>query len=135
MTSAPAHARRAPAPAGDARGMTLIELMVALVVFTVGVLAVFQLFPLGMRNQNDDRLTIKANYIAQQEIERLSGLSWGDVAMNVGTHGPTTVENIYTRSYQISLLDYPLDNVKKVEVTVTWKGGARTVRIATYARR
>ncbi len=123
---------------GNERGVSLVELMVALVVVSIGVLSVFQLFPVGMRSQSNDRVFSKGTHYAQQELERLSGLAYGDVDLVVGTHPPGSPESIaggFQRSYVVSMLDAPLENVKKVDVTVTWSGGAKSTHAVTYVRR
>ena len=125
-------------PASNERGMSLVELMVALVIVSIGVLSVFQLFPTGMRSQSNDRLFSKGTHYAQQELERLSGMAYGDVDLALGTHPPGTPESItggFQRSYVVSMLDAPLENVKKVDVTVTWKAGAMSTHAVTYVRR
>ena len=122
----------------DQRGTTLAELMVALVVLAIGILAVAQIFPAGSRGQVQDRLLSTANYNAQQKIEELAGLSWSDANLTVGRHPPTTDENLgaWQRHYDVEVLAAPLDNVKKVVVTVSWNfQGSRSVRTTTYIRR
>jgi prepilin-type N-terminal cleavage/methylation domain-containing protein len=122
----------------DQRGTTLAELMVALVVLAIGILAVAQIFPAGSRGQVQDRLLSTANYDAQQKIEELAGLSWSDANLTVGRHPPATDENLgaWQRHYDVEVLAAPLDNVKKVVVTVSWNfQGSRSVRTTTYIRR
>lgn len=122
------------------RGFTLLELMVALIVLSVGVFAVANLFPAGMRGQVQDRMQAEAGGLAQSEIERLSGLAWGDAQLASGRHpasGYTTcgTNGHWSRSYDVSPLAAPLADVKKVSVTVTWSGAnGREVTIATYVR-
>lgn len=124
--------------ATNERGVSLVELMVALVVVSIGILSVFQLFPIGMRSQSNDRVFSKGTHYAQQELERLSGLAYGDVDLAIGTHPPGSPESItggFQRSYVVSALDEPLENMKKIDVTVTWSGGAKSTHAITYVRR
>src|SRR5205085_2750395 len=46
-------------------GSSLVELLIALVVIALGVLAVAQLFPAGSRGQNRERMLSAANHYAQ----------------------------------------------------------------------
>ncbi len=122
----------------DERGVSLVELMVALVVVSIGILSVFQLFPVGMRSQSNDRMFSKGTYYAQQELERLSGLAYGDVDLIIGTHpsgSPESISGGFQRSYVVSMLDEPMENVKKVDVTVTWSAGAKSTHAISYVRR
>lgn len=124
------------------RGASLIELMIALVVLALGILAVGQLFPAGTRTQLQDRMMSAGNYYAQEELERLRGLSWSDAELTTGRHpsGTATVSlgptGQWHRYYEVSQLAAPLDNLKKVTITVNWTYlGARKAQAVTYLRR
>ena len=65
-----------------------------------------------------------------------------DAALSVGRHpAGTATENLGTtgqwhRYYEVTQLAAPLDNLKKVTVTVSWTFmGARSARAVTYMRR
>lgn len=130
------------APARHERGTSLIELMIALVVLSLGILAVGQLFPAGTRGQLQDRMLTAGNYYAQEKIEQLQRLTWSDPALTVGRHPPGTATDAlgptgqWQRYYDVSTLPAPLDNLKKATVTVGWTFmGARSVQATTYLRR
>ena len=122
------------------RGMSLVELVVALVVLAIGVLAIGGVFPAGSRAQLQDRLTSTASYYAQQKLEDLEGLGWSDANLTDGRHpAGTATESLgsgqWKRFYQVTTMAAPLDNLKKVTVTVNWTfKGARTVSATTYLR-
>ena len=127
----------------DERGMSLIELCVALMVLALGILAVGRLFPAGARSQAQDQLLIRANYYAQEKVESLTGLSWADAAMLDGRHPAGTAFDTlgsgqWLRSYQVTTMTGTLDNLKKVDVTVNYFGAGQTPRAitaTTYVRR
>ena len=129
-------------PARNQRGTSLAELMIALVILSIGLLAVAQLFPAGSRGQVQDRMLTTASYYAQEKIEQLVNVPWSDDSLSVGRHpaGTATVNlgtlGQWKRFYQVDVLDPPLDNLKKVTVTVSWQvQGARSVTATTYVRR
>ena len=129
---------RGPRPAE--RGATLAELMVALVVLAVGILAVAQLFPAGSRGQVQDRMISSANYYAQQKVEELLNVPWSDAQLAGGRHPAAAADDevlgAWKRHYDVLILDPPLDNLKKVTVTVSWEfQGSRSVATTTYIRR
>jgi prepilin-type N-terminal cleavage/methylation domain-containing protein len=124
------------------RGTSLIELMIALVVLALGILAVGQLFPAGSRSQLQDRMMSSGSNYAQEQLETLRGLSWSDAALSVGRHPAGTATEAlgptgqWHRYYEVSQLASPLDNLKKVAVTVNWTFmGARKATAVTYLRR
>ncbi len=124
------------------RGASLIELMIALLVLSLGILAVAQLFPAGARAQVSDRMMTAGTYYAQEKIEEMNRLPWSDPALTSGRHpaGSATealgATGKWQRFYVISTLPAPLDNLKKVTVTVAWTFmGARSVQSTTYLRR
>jgi Tfp pilus assembly protein PilV len=125
----------------DEHGSTLIELMIALVMLTVGILAVGQLFPAGSRSQQQARMTTSGNYYAQEKLEQLAGSSWTDASLSAGRHPASGSEALgssgqWQRFYQVDAMAAPLDNLKKVTVTVQWVyQGNRTVTSTTYVRR
>jgi prepilin-type N-terminal cleavage/methylation domain-containing protein len=134
------HAPRTLPPAE--RGVSLIELMIALVVLSLGILAVAQLFPAGSRGQLQARMTTSGSYYVQQKLEELSVLAWSDAALTDGRHPPgTATENLgptgqWHRFYDVTTLASPLDNLKKVTVAVGWTFmGARSTTATTYLRR
>ena len=124
------------------RGASLIELMIALVVLSLGILGVARLFPAGARAQLSDRMMTAAGNHAQEKLEELSRLGWSDAALTVGRHPPGIATEAlgtsgnWQRFYVVSTLPAPLDNLKKVTVTVGWTFmGARNVQSTTYLRR
>jgi Tfp pilus assembly protein PilV len=120
------------------RGTTIAELMVALVVLSIGILAVSQLFPAGTRTQVQSRMTNNANYYAQERLEQLRCLDWADADLTAGRHPTSGTESLGTsgqwqRFYEVTTMAAPLGNLKRVDVTVYW--GQDTVTSTTYVRR
>jgi prepilin-type N-terminal cleavage/methylation domain-containing protein len=124
-------------------GATLVELMVALVVISIGLLALGQLFPAGTRGQMRDRLFSIGNNYVQQKVEYVSSLTWADADLGLGRHpAGAAVESLgtngtWTRFYQVDALAAPLDNLRRVTVTVNWTylGDTRAATAVTYVRR
>jgi prepilin-type N-terminal cleavage/methylation domain-containing protein len=124
------------------QGVTLIELMMALVILSIGLMAVSQLFPAGVRGQVRDRLFSSGNYYAQEKLEEVAGKNWSDPELSLGRHPVANFETLGTnrtwlRFYQVDVMAVPLDNLRKVTVTVNWsyQEMARSVSTVTYVRR
>ena len=57
------------------RGTSLIEVLVVIVVFLVGILAIVQIFPFGLDSLRASRAISLANSLARSEVQRLQGNS------------------------------------------------------------
>lgn len=120
------------------RGASIVEMMIALIVLAIGILAVGQLFPAGTRGQQKDRMFTTAHMLANEQLETLRAVEWGDASLSVGSHGPDSVgtSNQYALSYVVSSMPAPMDQVKRVDVTVTYTFlKPRSVMATTYIRR
>lgn len=132
-----------PVRIANERGISLVEVMVALIVLSVGILAVGRLFPAGARSQMQDRLTLGAADYAQEKVEYLRALAWSSPDLTEGRHpSGTATESCgsgrWQRFYTVTTMASPLDNLKKIEVTVTASGAGiteRNVMTTTYVRR
>ena len=129
-------------PAASQRGMSLVELLIALMVLSFGILAVGRIFPAGARSQVQDRLLIGANYYAQEEVESLTGRDFSDPLLANGRHPAVAMDTLgngaWLRFYQVTQMTGTLDNLKKVDVTVSFRGvneTQRSVTATTYVRR
>lgn len=124
-------------------GVTLVELLITLLVLSIGLLSVSQLFPAGTRTQQRDRLMTAAVHYADEKVEQLQGRTWSDPDLTDGRHPPgSATESLeggrVERWYLVESMAAPLDNLKKVTVTVQYQGVGelpRTVSTATYVRR
>ena len=133
------------APIPDDRGFTLVEMLIAIIVLAVGILAVGRMFPAGTRAQVQDHLLTGANAYAQEQLENLSTKAWSDTALSAGPHPSASgtevlgTTNQWQRSYLVTAMAAPLDNLKKIDVTVTYSGAglssARSVVATTYLRK
>jgi type IV pilus assembly protein PilV len=86
MNGTKAHRSPIPAPAMQ-RGVVMIEVMVAILIFSVGVLAIVGLQATMIKATADAKYRSDANYIAQSRI----GQIWADAA-NAGTYVETATD-------------------------------------------
>jgi len=112
------------------KGITLIELLLAIFVFTVGILSVSQTFPLGIHIQKSAQMDTVANQLCQSKMEEIFALSYGEMALGISeeSYGSITSFVSYKRRTEISYFDPnnpsvppALDSgIKKVKITVFW---------------
>ncbi len=129
-----------PHPGRGDRGITLVEVLIAIVVLSIGILAVGQLFPAGSRSQLRARMTTSASYYAQEQLEQLACRSFTDPLLSAGRHPASGTDPVgdsgqWGRFYEVTTMAAPLSNLKRVTVTVEWAGGSRSVSTTTYVRR
>ncbi len=126
-------------PLRNDRGYSLAELMVALVVLSLGILALAKLFPTASREQLKDRERTNGSYYAQEKIEALKALPSTDADLADGRHPAASNEAMgtggtMTRYWVVSHLPDPLTNVARLDVVVRWTTpqGADSVVASTY---
>ena len=124
------------------RGTTLIEVMFALIVLAIGIVAVARVFPSAARSQLKSRMLTSGTYYAREKVEELGSLAWSDTALSAGRHpGGTATESLgpqgsWKRFYDVSVMAAPLTDLKKVTVTVNWyQGSNRSTTTTTYLRK
>ena len=122
-------------------GMSLVELMVALMVLSTGLLAVASLFPYGSSSSVDARNLTAATDFAQQKMEQLRGTNFFAPDLTPGWHPSVSGEqignnNFYTRRYWVVDTVDPAYQAKFIQVEVTWADvRPDTVRLQTYRMR
>jgi prepilin-type N-terminal cleavage/methylation domain-containing protein len=67
---------------GD-RGFSILEVLMATTVLTVGLAALAQLFAISTRANFNAKVTTVASVLAQQKMEQLRGLTWGYDALGL----------------------------------------------------
>lgn len=112
------------------RGSVLIESMVALVIFSMGVLALVGLQTAMMKNSNDNRYRAEAQLIAQTHLANMMAYG-GDAATYIGQ---VNRDQIKTQLPNGSLTFSSLTN-NMVSVTVGWQvpgGSHHQVNASSY---
>lgn len=123
----------------DSRGFTLIEVLVAMAIFSIGILAVGSMQLAATKGSSSARLSTEAVTIAQDRAEILILLPYNSSpALDLGSHGPNPVGN-YTVGWVVWDTAggptpwgvIPAANTKVVQVTATSLRGGAGRRSAT----
>jgi type IV pilus assembly protein PilV len=102
----------------DQKGFSLIEILIAMTIFAIGVLALAQMQVTAIRGNAFSSTTTDGTTLAQDRIERLMTTPYDDANLNAGNHGPET-QGVYNVSWNV-VNDTPVANTKTVNVSVTW---------------
>jgi type IV pilus assembly protein PilV len=126
-------------------GFTLIEVLIGVSIFAIGMLAVAGLQMVSVRNTTVGNVTSQATMLAHQKMEEIKATPFADLATmdpvenNLDENG-NPGGGIFNRTTTITAPAAPLgDHVRQVQVQVQWNavhGGNRTVAVnsLTYER-
>jgi len=105
-------------------GIGLIEVIVAMLIFGIGITAAMRTLPQSNRATTRSRNLTTATNLAQEKIEELMGSRFNDPDMAAGNHVDTLnpLNTIFTREWTVTD-STPVPDMKRVDVTVTYMSG------------
>jgi len=122
-------------------GFSLIEVMVAMAILGVGLLAIAGAQLHAMQGGRSGRHTSTASLLAQAKMEELQRARWTSIPaaawqttpvnVQVDDGGGAQVEQAYNVSWRIT--DLVLGQTRALDVRVTWNEPNRPNRIVTYS--
>ncbi len=104
----------------EEKGFSLIEILVAMTILSVGLLALAQMQVIAMKRSESLRVRGNVMAIAQQEMEEVMDADWDDIddltrAVSVTRNGITCSLNTDAKAIGV-----PAIKTRIVEVAVTW---------------
>ena len=113
-------------------GFTLLEILLALVLFTTGTMAVADLLQRAHAGQADGENVLIATHLAQRRLEELRNTSYGGLTDE--SKASVSSPSGYTRFSREVTVTTPYTNLKQIVVTVYWTGvgGETNVAVRTY---
>ena len=114
------------------RGFTLIEILIAMVILSVGVLGIFSMHIVSVRGNFFSHYLTEANCAAQDRLEFLDAIPYDAPQLQPDEHNDDNV-NIsgvtFSRKYRVD--DDP-NTGRRITYTVSWNDGAtRSVVFST----
>lgn len=124
-------------------GFTLVELTIAVALFTFGMLSLNAMQLHAMRGGSSGRHGTRAAAIAESQMEQLQRLTWAQlvptagwtapvtVSTNVQTGGGTSAEQVYSLDWRIT--DSVVGWTREIDVRVTWDEPQRSGRNVVFS--
>ena len=131
------------------KAFTLIELLIAIFILAVGIVALLQAFPLGTHIQKSAQMTSTALQLGQAKMEEIISQSYIEIPSGVNEEAYGSIINFspYKRKTEISYFNpnnpevSPVQDlgIKKIEITVFWRSplgiSEKEVKIANLITR
>lgn len=117
----------------DQAGFSMIEVLIALTIFAIGLLAVATMQITGIQGNATAKWQTESASWATAQVERLMSLDYGDNDLNSANEPFSLTKGQYTVAWDITDND-PMTNVKTVEVVVTFtdRGIAKNTTLVYY---
>jgi prepilin-type N-terminal cleavage/methylation domain-containing protein len=102
------------------KGFSLIEVLVGLVLLAIGLLAIAGMQITSVRGNFFSSNMTQASVLAQDRLETLRNLPYGDVALTAGNHNDGLIPGtIFNRDYDVQLI--PGTTMLNIVVRVRWR--------------
>ena len=100
-------------------GFTLIEVLLAIAIFSIGILAVGSMQISAVNNNASARMRTEATLHATEKMETLMLIPYNDPDLSDTTHTDASDDNIYCMEWDVQE-DYPLASTKTITLSVRW---------------
>lgn len=122
----------------DNRGFTVIEVLIALIVFAIGALSVAALIPAGTKSNTSAGEETRASETGAACVEKLLASPYNSATLTPGGHADPA--NPYPGSYYVTWNveeNQPINLCKRITVTVRWPlaNSANRVRLVAVTPR
>lgn len=109
------------------KGFTLLEAIIAILILTVGLVAILQVFPIGFGMEISNRRETLGTMLGQEKIEEINSKSYRDIEVitQIEDPLPSPFEK-FSRETKVNYVDANLQTtttdtgLKKIEVKVSW---------------
>ena len=117
-------------PAPHHAGFTLVEVMIALVIFATGMLVLALCVPMATKRIMKSGSQTRSSSLASESAEELLTVPYGDTKLTAGTHDDTA--NPHDGIYYVRWVvedDVPLANCKRITVKVARNSAGATPEV------
>jgi type IV pilus assembly protein PilV len=110
----------------DIKGFTLIEVLIVLAIFSIGILAVAAMQMTSTKGNASARRITEATALAENQIENLMQVSYDHADLNPANNPHESTQGPYTVNWNVTEIDLDADGTndsKTVDVVVNWNYG------------
>jgi type IV pilus modification protein PilV len=102
----------------NTQGFTLIEIVIALAIFSIGILAIASVQMSSINGNSSARMQTEATTLAVERLERLIALPYDHADLDESNNPHQATSGSYTIVWRVSE-DVPIPSTKTIIVTVT----------------
>jgi general secretion pathway protein I len=112
------------------RGFTLLEVMVALAVLSIALVALFSQQAASIKQGNEARVITKATFLAQERMAEVLTRQ----QLRAGEEQGETQDSVPAFQWKTAVEETDVEGMQKITVIVLWKEGGqgRDLRFVTY---
>jgi prepilin-type N-terminal cleavage/methylation domain-containing protein len=106
------------------RGFTLIELVVAILVFALGITGIMKMHQASVQSNNFSMQLSQAMNVAEDKMDYLRGLGLNNNSMSVGAHNTPDVVAMgvpYTITWTVVNTPNTFNRSRTVSMRITWQ--------------
>lgn len=112
---------KSPVRGSGEHGFTLIEMVIGMCVFAIGVLVIITMQMRSVQGNADSMKITEATMWAVNQSEQFMDQAYDSSDLRVGAHGPVPAGNpLYSLSWEVT---ETTPNTKEVAITVHWASG------------
>jgi type IV pilus assembly protein PilV len=102
------------------KGFTLVEVLIAVSIFSVGLLAVAMMLDTAIQYNSSARFITEATEIAHSQMEQLMNSPYDDASLDEASspYGPNPIAN-YNVSWTVRE-NVPMSSMKTISLSVAW---------------
>lgn len=112
---------------GQNKGFTLVEVLIAIVVLSVALLALAGLQIVSIRGNSFGNHMTEAITLAKDKMEEMKNTEWDEIGDSSDDHPKGDSPTFYHRACTVT----PSGKIKTVTVRVTWDKGNHSVSLVT----
>ena len=112
---------------GESKGFTLMEVMIAIVVLSVALLALAGLQIISIQGNSFGNHMTEAITLAKDLMEEMKNAEWDQIVDKSDDHPKGDSPTFYHRACSVA----QFDKIKTVTVTVTWDNGTHSAALVT----